>query len=280
MRHRRGRHHVGGAGTDRGRAGHHPPPPRRLGIGDGGMRHRLLVMGAKGRQTCRARRPAPRPCRPRCRGRRSPTRRRTAARVLPSMSRLLRGERAHQRLRRGQADRAHGSFSLKRHRGVPRFARLPPGPRNAGPFARRLLVVMRPDSQACAGSAKIVRPTAKPRTVGSRAAAWNTRASSRRRRLQTQQHDAPAQPVVGADGVADHLPCRGRLRFQLPPVGLDPERVQAAEHLGHGVARASGPCLPGDDLDQQLAPDGRVWRRTPAAARAPGCSRRSSGSSG
>ncbi len=50
MRDRGGRHHVGGAGADRGRAGHHAPASRGLGEGDGRVRHRLLVMGAIGRQ--------------------------------------------------------------------------------------------------------------------------------------------------------------------------------------------------------------------------------------
>ena len=50
MRHRGGRDHVGRAGPDRGRAGHHAPAARGLGEGDRRMRHRLLVMGAVGRQ--------------------------------------------------------------------------------------------------------------------------------------------------------------------------------------------------------------------------------------
>ncbi len=50
MRDRGGGDHVGRARADRGGAGHHPPAPRGLGEGDRGMRHRLLVMGAIGRQ--------------------------------------------------------------------------------------------------------------------------------------------------------------------------------------------------------------------------------------
>jgi hypothetical protein len=42
--------HVGRAGADRGRAGHHAPAARSLGEGDRGMRHRLLVMCAVGRE--------------------------------------------------------------------------------------------------------------------------------------------------------------------------------------------------------------------------------------
>ena len=47
---RRGRHHVGGAGADRGGAGHHAAAAHRLGEGDRRMRHRLLIVGAIGRQ--------------------------------------------------------------------------------------------------------------------------------------------------------------------------------------------------------------------------------------
>ena len=44
------RHHIQGAGADRGRAGHEALAEARLGIGDRGMRHALFVMGAIGRQ--------------------------------------------------------------------------------------------------------------------------------------------------------------------------------------------------------------------------------------
>ena len=53
MRDRGGGDHVGRARADRGGAGHHPPAPRRLGEGDRRMRHRLLVVGAVGRQLSR-----------------------------------------------------------------------------------------------------------------------------------------------------------------------------------------------------------------------------------
>ena len=44
------RHHVGRARADRSRARHHAPPTMRLRIGDRGVRHRLLVVGAQGRK--------------------------------------------------------------------------------------------------------------------------------------------------------------------------------------------------------------------------------------
>ena len=50
MRERGGGDHVGRARADRSGAGHHPPAARGLGEGDCGMRHRLLVVGAIGRE--------------------------------------------------------------------------------------------------------------------------------------------------------------------------------------------------------------------------------------
>jgi hypothetical protein len=50
MRGRRRRDEIRGAGADRRRARHHPPPELRLGVGDRSVRHRLLVVRAVGRQ--------------------------------------------------------------------------------------------------------------------------------------------------------------------------------------------------------------------------------------
>ena len=50
MGQRRGRHHVDRARADRGGRRHEAAAEIRLGIGDRGMRHRLLVVGAEGRQ--------------------------------------------------------------------------------------------------------------------------------------------------------------------------------------------------------------------------------------
>ncbi len=50
MGERRRGDHVGGARSDRAGAGHHAPPPMRLGEGDRGVRHGLLVMRAQRRQ--------------------------------------------------------------------------------------------------------------------------------------------------------------------------------------------------------------------------------------
>ena len=79
VRGRRRRDQVGRAGADGRRARHHPPPEVRLREGDRRVRHRLLVVRAIGGEQ-RAM-PVERlsQARRRCRGRRSPTRRRTAA---------------------------------------------------------------------------------------------------------------------------------------------------------------------------------------------------------
>ena len=58
MGHRRRGYHVRGTWADRGRAGHHPAAPARLGEGDRGQCHRLLVVRTQCRQTlpCRVQR--------------------------------------------------------------------------------------------------------------------------------------------------------------------------------------------------------------------------------
>src|SRR5688500_7380796 len=73
------------------------------------------------------------------------------------------------------------------------------------------------------------------------------------RRFQTQHHDAATIGVIHFYCLFYRAPrCHVGLRLELPPVGLDAERVQAGEDRGH---RAVGepPVLAGDDFDQQLA---------------------------
>ena len=67
------------ARPDRGRAGHHLAAVLGLGVGHRRQRHALLVVGADRSAGSRAPDRAPRRYRPRCRGRRSPSSRRTAA---------------------------------------------------------------------------------------------------------------------------------------------------------------------------------------------------------
>ena len=77
---RAGGHEVERARADRGGDRHRPLAVQRLGVGDGGVRHALLVVAAPGREVVAGRRGAPRRCRRRCRGRRSPSSRRGRAR--------------------------------------------------------------------------------------------------------------------------------------------------------------------------------------------------------
>ena len=51
MRQSRRRHHIQRPRPDRGGDSHRPPPLHRLGIGNRGMGHRLLVLAAPGRQS-------------------------------------------------------------------------------------------------------------------------------------------------------------------------------------------------------------------------------------
>ncbi len=123
MRQRGRRHHVGRAGTYRGRARHHPPPHVGLGVGDRGMRHRLLVVRPVGRKLIAI-----------------PVQgfadtgdvavaedREHAAEQRPDAGTGVgreRGEIAHQRLRRGQPDgAAHAAAALRLSACSPRVSR-------------------------------------------------------------------------------------------------------------------------------------------------------------
>ncbi|EEF24015.1 conserved hypothetical protein, partial [Ricinus communis] len=76
-----------------------------------------------------------------------------------------------------------------------------------------------------------------------------------RRRLEPEQHDTAAPWIIfGNDGV-DLLPGSARcLRLELPPVGLDAERVELFHRRRDRIV-GQGCVLAGDDLDQQLAAD-------------------------
>ena len=130
------RHHIGRAWPDRARHRHHTPAARGLGEGDRGMCHRLLIMGAQGRQTV-ARgiqrlaeagdiaMPEDRP---------DPGEDRQ---LLPVDHRLLRCHRGDERLRHGEPDRRHHLLLLNR------AARLGPAGRNV-PSSRRPRLRRRP----------------------------------------------------------------------------------------------------------------------------------------
>ncbi len=103
------RHHVGGTGTDRGRAGHHAAAPAGLGEGHGRITHALLVMRPEGRQAVlRTLQGLAHPgdvAMAEDRPDAGEQRQRAAVdfRHLPA-------EVAHQRLRGGQAKRSHAVF--------------------------------------------------------------------------------------------------------------------------------------------------------------------------
>ncbi len=120
---------VGGARPNRGGAGHRAPPPACLGIRDGGVGHRLLVMGAVGRQGVARAVQRLAHARDVAVAENGPDA--AEERLLqPSEHRALRGHRADQRLRHRQAHRA------TRHRRGPRLARRRPVGRSAGPSRR------------------------------------------------------------------------------------------------------------------------------------------------
>jgi len=98
--------HVHRPGADRGRAGHHPAPVHRLGVGDRRQRHALLVVRPEGRQRvarlmerlAHARDVAVAEDRPAAGEQRH---------LSAVHDRVLRREKPHQRLRRRQPDSTH-----------------------------------------------------------------------------------------------------------------------------------------------------------------------------
>ena len=70
------------------------------------------------------------------------------------------------------------------------------------------------------------------------------------RRFETQQHDAAAPRIVLDDHLFDPGPGGRRgLRLELPPVGLDAERVEFLQRARNGGVVELA-VLAGDDLDQ------------------------------
>ena len=78
------RHHVRGARADRRGGDHDPPAPHRLAVGNGGERHRLLVVAAPRRQLVLHGLRGPRRDRSRCRDRRCRRPRRRRPPLRPS----------------------------------------------------------------------------------------------------------------------------------------------------------------------------------------------------
>ncbi len=78
-------------------------------------------------------------------------------------------------------------------------------------------------------------------------------AKIRFRRLHPEHDDAAAIRVALGDRGVNGLPCfRARLRFELPPIRLDADRVEPAHDRGDGVG-AERAMRPGDDLDEIFA---------------------------
>ncbi len=114
--------------------------------------------------------------------------------------------------------------------------------------------LMRKANHALAASAKIVRPTAKPLTIGTDWAAAKRLFQFLRRRFHPEQYHAAAPRVAGMDRRIDRGPCRPRsLRLELPPVGLDAKGIKLGQRARHGIVGKLA-VLAGDDFDQQLAP--------------------------
>ena len=132
MRDRGGGDHVGRAGADRGGAGHHPLAARSLGEGDRGVRHRLLVMGAIGRQ--RVARGVERLAHARHIAMAEDREHALEQALLaPVDFDSLGAQEANHRLGGGQSDRCHGASPLRsmfiaRRRSNLRLARHPPTP--------------------------------------------------------------------------------------------------------------------------------------------------------
>ena len=220
MRDRRRRHHVGRARADRGGAGHHAPAARRLGEGDRRVRHRLLVVRAIGRQRRRARpcSASPMPATlPWPKIAQTPAKSGT---VSPSISVFWAASSATSAcamVRRivlpssshpcpASLLRAAAPFALSavyHVSGLPaprprrrRAARTAPPSRRPPPRRRS-----RPRARPRAASAKIVRPTAKPLTLGAAARRCaKASASSASGASRPEQHDAAAERIARLDG--------------------------------------------------------------------------------
>ena len=206
----------------------------------------------------------------RCRGRRSPTRRRTAATSLPALARALRGEIAHQRLRHRQPDRA-----LRRTRRLLRSSCVAPAAtRRSAP---------RNSPRACVDQPRVVDAAGEPRARGlgeQRAAdgeaaarcAMPPRCGESLHQLRRPARSAPAARRRGNTGRARRSAhrraghCVGGHRRQLPPFRVDAEVVEP-------LHRAQQRCRP--QLRQLLRRDrsrSAARGRSPARRRRARCS--------
>ncbi len=171
---------------------------------------------------------------------------------LPSISVICRRQKARQRLRHRQADGLGHVVSsavlaalLMPPCGRARQATPRSTPRSAPPCRRppRRPSSCRP-SHCSAASAKIVRPTAKPLTIGALAVAAKAASSSScgasSPSSTTPRHHGSCSAIT-ASIFAQAL--GRRLRLELPPVGLDAERHRAPPaRAGSSCRRACRAC--------------------------------------
>ncbi len=233
---------------ERGRR-HHAAAETRLGVGDRGMRHRLLVVGAEGRQLVAhlierladAGDIAVAEDRPDAAEERQRSRRRSRSSAAPGSGSAPAPSSGEWSCSSCFPPAALMPLSGRARQARPRSAFRSARPCRRSPPRRSCV----PASHSSAASAKIVRPTAKPLTIGALAVAAKAASSSccgasRPSSTMPRHHGSFA-----GDDRLDLLPGGGRcLRLELPPVGLDAERVEFFEGARNGVVGRAAPCLP------------------------------------
>ncbi len=248
VRGRRRGDQIGRPRADRRRARHHPAAEVRLRVGDRRVRHRLLVVGAVRRQ--RRAMPVQRLADA---GDVAVTEDRPHAAEQRNLASVadgsLRGEKADQRLRHRQADRAHRDGSFERtavHASISasKFFRTPLDESRVvelarEPRARRLVEDRAPHRKAAARAAPR-RVAEAPRQLVDRCG-------------EAQQHDAATIGVALGDERVDRRPLGRAGRRQLPPLGEDAEVVEPLHRAKQDVRTLRQP-LRRHDLDQELVP--------------------------
>ena len=236
----------------------------RLGEGDRGMRHALLVVRAIGRQLVAH----------------LVERLADAGDVAVAEDRQDAAEDRHASRRRSRSSgrvRKRASacamvrrIGLRHGRSPPASSFMPPRgrarashasvealepPRHVGD--RRLVVDLAAPASARPASAKIVRPTAKPlhdrrRRRRAKPRPARPRGASRPSSTTPRQYGSllgRSPRSIAGPGAAR------RLRLELPPVRLDAERRRARSSARGDRVVVERAVLAGDDLDQQLAAD-------------------------
>ena len=248
VRERRSGDHVRRARPDGRGDGHRPLAPLRLGIGDRGMGHGLLVLAAPGRQGVAD---AVQRLADACDVAVAEDRPNAFDEPFALLGHLDR-EPPHHGLRGRETDRlAHAASSVAPLRASSQM-RQSRAKLCAIVVDGRCVVESRPASQSRAAWPKIVRPTAKPFTSGNLAASAKEAASS------SSGASSPSTTMPRVRGSFRSIACDGvpPFRFgleglELPPVGVDPEIVEALDDPC-GRVRLDGADLRGDDLQEQF----------------------------